>query len=40
MTAGKPTRSNDRLERVARSMLAIALLTAVAYSAGLLPLGA
>lgn len=42
MNAGKPTRSNDRLERVARGMLAIALLVAVAWavignSAGLLP---
>ena len=39
MNAGKPTRSNDRLERVARTMLAIALLVAVAYSTGLLPVG-
>jgi hypothetical protein len=40
MTAGKPIRSHDRLERLARSMLAIALLVAVAYSTGLLSLGA
>jgi hypothetical protein len=40
MNAGKPTRSTDRLERVARSMLAVALLIAVAYSTGLLPVGA
>lgn len=42
MNAGKPTRSTDRLERVARSMLAVALLAAVAWavmgnSTGLLP---
>jgi hypothetical protein len=40
MNAGKPTRSTDRLERIARSMLAIALVIAVAYSTGLLPVGA
>lgn len=42
MNAGKPTRSSDRIERVARGMLAIALLAAVAWAlmgnnAGLLP---
>lgn len=44
MNAGKPTRSSDRMERVARTMLAIALLAAVAWavmgnSMGLLPIG-
>lgn len=42
MTAGKPTRSRDRLERVARAMLGFALLAAVAWAvmsnnAGMLP---
>lgn len=32
MTAGKPTRSNDRLERLARSMLGAALLAAVTWA--------
>ena len=32
MTAGKPTRSTDRLERIARSMLGAALLAAVAWA--------
>lgn len=32
MNAGKPTRSTDRTERVARAMLAIALLAAVAWA--------
>lgn len=40
MTAGRPTRSGDRMERAARSLLAIALLVAVAYSMGLGPFGA
>ncbi|MFC5577452.1 hypothetical protein ACFPOA_05395 [Lysobacter niabensis] len=42
MNAGKPTRSRDRLERVARAMLGFALLAAVAWAVmgnnmGLLP---
>jgi hypothetical protein len=42
MNAGKPTRSRDRLERVARGMLGFALLAAVAWAlmsnnAGMLP---
>jgi hypothetical protein len=42
MNAGKPTRSRDRLERVARAMLGFALLAAVAWALtgnhlGLLP---
>ncbi|GAB3349935.1 hypothetical protein [Lysobacter tyrosinilyticus] len=32
MTAGKPTRSTDRLERFARTMLGAALLAAVAWA--------
>lgn len=32
MTAGRPTRSRDRLERIARSMLGIVLLAAVAWA--------
>lgn len=32
MNAGKPARPNDRGERVARGMLAIALLLAVAWA--------
>lgn len=32
MTAGKPTRSTDRLERIARSVLGAALLAAVAWA--------
>lgn len=32
MNAGKPVRSSDRLERIARSMLAVALLAAVAWA--------
>jgi hypothetical protein len=32
MNAGKPTRSNDRIERLARSMLAAALLAAVVWA--------
>jgi len=42
MNAGKPTRSRDRLERVARAMLGFALVAAVAWAVmgnnmGLLP---
>ncbi len=32
MTAGKPTRSTDRFERLARSMLGLALLAALAWA--------
>lgn len=32
MNAGKPTRSSDRIERIARSMLAAALLAAVVWA--------
>ena len=32
MNAGKPARSSDRIERVARGMLATALLAAVAWA--------
>jgi|SoimicmetaTmtLPC_FD_contig_123_5606_length_1127_multi_7_in_1_out_2_2 hypothetical protein len=32
MNAGKPTRSGDRLERLARSMLGVALLAAVTWA--------
>ena len=32
MNAGKPTRSTDRIERLARSMLGAALLAAVAWA--------
>jgi hypothetical protein len=32
MNAGKPTRSTDRIERLARSMLAAALLIAVTWA--------
>lgn len=32
MTAGKPIRSNDLLERLARSMLGAALLVAVTWA--------
>ncbi|MFC5569659.1 hypothetical protein ACFPN1_06250 [Lysobacter yangpyeongensis] len=32
MNAGKPTRSNDRAERLARSMLGAALLAAVVWA--------
>jgi hypothetical protein len=42
MNAGKPTRSGDRMERIARGLLATALLAAVAWTllgsgSGLLP---
>jgi hypothetical protein len=32
MNAGKPARSNDRIERLARSMLGAALLIAVTWA--------
>jgi hypothetical protein len=32
MTAGRPVRSRDRLERIARTMLGVVLLAAVAWA--------